>query len=132
MSIDPADAQDMAERYTAAWCSGSAEGVASFYDEDGQISINDGVPSVGREEITESLQAFFDDLPDLVVEMDSIRVAGNRAIYMWTLSATHDETGKNLRISGWESWRLSGDVEIIQSVGCFDAEEYDRQVEEGV
>ena len=121
----------MAEGYTAAWCSGSAESVAALYDEDGQLSINDGVPSVGRAEITEAMQAFFDDIPDLVVDMDSLRVAGNRAIFQWTLSRTHSETGKDLRISGWESWRLSDDIEIIQSVGCFDAEEYDRQVEEG-
>ena len=132
MSIDAADIKAMAERYTAAWCSGSAEAVAVFFDEDGQISINDGVPSVGRAEIAETMQTFFEDLPDMVLELDGIRAAGNRAIFMWKLSGVHSETGKNLRISGWESWRLSDEIQIIQSVGCYDSEEYERQVEEGV
>ena len=68
----------------------------------------------------------------MVLELDGIRAAGNRAIFMWKLSGVHSETGKNLRISGWESWRLSDEIQIIQSVGCYDSEEYERQVEEGV
>lgn len=48
MSIDPKAVAKMANDYTAAWNSKSAEAVASFYAEDGQIVINRGEPWLGR------------------------------------------------------------------------------------
>ncbi len=43
--------QDFAIRYTAAWSSQDPARVASFYAEDGSLTINGGEPSVGREAI---------------------------------------------------------------------------------
>ena len=40
MPIKPDDIRDMAERYAAAWSSRSSDAVASFYEENGRISIN--------------------------------------------------------------------------------------------
>ena len=48
MPIDPKSVWKMAKEYTAAWNSKSAEAVASFYAEDGQIIINRGEPWKGR------------------------------------------------------------------------------------
>jgi len=42
MPVNPADVRIMAERYTAAWCSHDPESVASFYTEEGSITINHG------------------------------------------------------------------------------------------
>jgi len=42
--IDPKAMETVAAAYTAAWNSKSAEAVASFYAEDGEIIINRGEP----------------------------------------------------------------------------------------
>ena len=79
MKMTPEAAQKMAENYTSAWCSHKPNAVASFYAENGKIVINEGEPSTGRTEIAELAQAFYDDFPDLVVRMDSIRSSGTHA-----------------------------------------------------
>ena len=44
MAIDPKKAKEIADAYTAAWNSGSAQVVAEFYAKDGGIVINRGEP----------------------------------------------------------------------------------------
>ena len=51
MKVDPEAVRAMASAYTAAWNSGSAEAVASFFAANGQIVINRGEPWVGRKVI---------------------------------------------------------------------------------
>jgi len=58
MPIDPKSVSKIADAYTAAWNSKSAEAVASFYAEDGQIIINRGAPWKGRSGITEMAAGF--------------------------------------------------------------------------
>jgi uncharacterized protein (TIGR02246 family) len=70
-----------AERYTAAWCSQNAAGVAGFFAPDGSLTINDGTPSVGREAITAAAQSFMTAFPDLVVKMDNLTVEGPHVMY---------------------------------------------------
>lgn len=133
MSLDPTAVRDMAERYAAAWSSGSAEAVASFYAEDGRITINGGDPLVGRAAIAEMAAGFYAEFPDLVVHLDDIRVAaGNKAIFVWTLEGKHSETGKQVKVGGWEEWTLTDEPLVSASLGRFDAAEYDRQVAEGI
>ena len=133
MSLDPTAVRDMAERYAAAWSSGSAEAVASFYAEDGQIAINGSEPLVGRAAIAEMAACFYAEFPDLVVHLDDIRVAaGNEAIFVWTLEGKHSETGKQVKLGGWEEWTLTDEPLVSASLGRFDAAEYDRQVAEGI
>ncbi len=132
MPIKPDDIRDMAERYAEAWTSGSPDAVASFYEEDGRISINNGEPIVGRAAIAEMAQGFYSEFPDLVVHLDEIRTAGDNAVFLWTLEGTHSETGNYVKVGGWEEWTLSDDVLVRESLGRFDAVEYDRQIAEGV
>ena len=133
--MDPSTLHEFATRYTAAWCSQNAASVASFFDENGSLTINDGAPAVGRAAITASAQAFMTDFPDLVVAMDSLKVDGEEARYHWTLTGTNTGpggTGKAVRISGYEEWRIGASGLIATSLGHFDAAEYARQVREGV
>ena len=58
MTLDPNDTRNMAKRYAKAWSSHSPEAVASFYEEDGKISINNGDPTVGRAAIAEMAKGF--------------------------------------------------------------------------
>ena len=132
MALEPKDIRDMAERYAMAWSSHSPEAVASFYEEDGSISINNGDLIVGRVAIAEMAKGFYSEFPDLVVHLDEIRTAGNNAIFVWTLEGKHSETGNSVKVGGWEEWTLSDNILISASLGRFDAVEYDRQVAEGI
>ena len=55
--------QKFAEAYTVAWCSQDAARVASFYAEDGSLSVNGAAPAVGRAAITEIAQGFMTPSP---------------------------------------------------------------------
>ena len=125
------DLHDLATRYTAAWCSQNAGSVASFFAPRGSLTINDGVPAVGREAIAAAAQGFMTSLPDLRVMMDSVTVEGERSVYRWTLEGHNTGpggTGAYVRISGHEEWRIGEDGLIAESLGHFDAEAWQRQI----
>jgi uncharacterized protein (TIGR02246 family) len=124
--------RDIAARYTAAWCSQDPESVATFFAPEGSLTINDGLPSVGRRAIAEAAKSFMTAFPDLRVTMDRLEFAGGPIEYHWTLTGTHTGpggTGRAVRISGFESWQLDSAGLILDSQGHFDAGEYARQLE---
>ncbi len=126
--------RNLAEGYTAAWCSQNAASVAAFYSPDGSLTINDGPPAVGRAAITEAAQGFMTSFPDMKVFMDNLTIDGERAVYHWTLQGMNTGpggTGKHVRISGFEQWRIGSDGLIAESKGHFDSAEYQRQLEQG-
>ena len=127
--------QSFAEAYTAAWCSQDAARVASFYAEDGSLSVNDAAPAVGRGAITAVAQGFMTAFPDMQVSLDELRLEADRAVYHWTLTGTNTGpggTGRRVRISGFEAWRIGDDGLIAESRGNFDTSDYQRQLEGGV
>ena len=135
LSLDPADIRKLAEAYTQAWCSRSSEAVASFFEENATSIINSGTPTVGRPAIADAMGAFFSDFHDLVLRMDDLRSGGNQVIFLWTLEGTKggpDGTGNFVRIAGWQNWRLSDDLLIVEADGGFDAADYERQIREGI
>jgi predicted ester cyclase len=72
--------------------------------------------------------------PDLTVTIDSLTIAPNGAMFHWTLGGTNTGpggTGKRIRISGYELWRIDNDGLISESKGHFDAAEYERQLKQG-
>jgi uncharacterized protein (TIGR02246 family) len=124
--------QEIAEAYAAAWSSGDANAVASFYAEDGKITINRGGPHVGRAALLEMIKGFYGEFPGLTVRLEHLRIAGNHVMFGWVLDGTHAETGKTISVPGWEEWDLDENLKVTSSLGWFDADEYDRQVREGV
>jgi hypothetical protein len=129
--MDAAVLQDFATRYTAAWCSQHPESVAAFFEETGSLTINDGVPAVGRAAITAAAASFMTGFPDLVVRMDALEGGGSHVRYRWTLSGTNTGpggSGRPVTISGYEEWTLGATGLIAVSLGHFDADEYERQV----
>ena len=126
--------QGFAEAYTAAWCSQDPSRVAAHFAEGGSLRVNDDAPAVGREAIRSVAQGFMTAFPDIQVCLDRLRQEGDRVIYHWTLTGTNTGpggTGRPVRISGYESWRIGEDGLILQSDGHFDAADYRRQLEEG-
>ena len=123
--------RDFAMRYTAAWCSGNPASVAAFFSEDGSLVVNADAPAVGRGAITGVAQSFMSAFPDLRVVMDDIRFQGDAVVYYWTLTGVNTGpggTGRKVRISGLENWRMGADGLIAASQGQFDENDYRRQL----
>jgi uncharacterized protein (TIGR02246 family) len=127
MTIDHEAAGRIADSYTAAWNSGSADAVAGFYAEDGSIVINRGTPWEGRSGVAQMAAGFFADVPDLTLVCDAVRVAGDHVVYLWTFTGTHASSARPLRVSGWEEWDIDTDGKVKASRGWFDADDYARQ-----
>lgn len=132
---DDADDQtrltDMATRYAAAWSSQHPDSLATFYAGNGSLTVNAGIPSVGRAAITATAQGFMTAFPDMIVRMDSVSLDGSHAVFHWTWTGTNTGpggTGKAVRISGYEEWTLGPDGLITESKGHYDEAEYQRQV----
>lgn len=129
MSFDTAKLDDLAVRYTDAWNSRVPENVAAFHVQGSQFSINRGDPWIDHEGITAMAAGFYADVPDLVLENDGIRSAGNHVVFLWTFIGHHAETGNRVKVSGWEEWELDEDLKVKSSLGWFDADDYQRQVD---
>jgi uncharacterized protein (TIGR02246 family) len=131
---DPDALDKFAGRYAKAWCSQNPESVAAFFAENGSISINNGPPAVGRVAIAKEAQAFMATFPDMIVTFDKLERHRDRTAFHWTLIGTNtgpDGTGKRVRISGYELWKIDDGL-IAQSEGRFDSAEYGRQLKHGV
>jgi hypothetical protein len=60
----------------------------------------------------------------------SINAAGDE--YGWTFTGTSAETGKSVRVPGFEEWTIAPDRLIAASRGHYDQAEYDRQLQHGI
>jgi len=128
------DLREFARRYTEAWCSGDPTRVADHYASDGSLTINGGVPSVGRAAITETARSFMEAFPDLEVFMDDLHSGDGGSEYHWTLVGTNTGrggTGNGVRISGYEEWTIGTDGLIAESRGHYDEAEFARQIKRG-
>ena len=96
--------EQLARGYTDAWCRKDAVAVASYYVPGGLIAINGGEPA-GIEDVARS---FIEAFPDIQVFMDDLVVtAEGRVEYRWTFTGTSAETGKSVRLPGYEPQFLS-------------------------
>jgi predicted ester cyclase len=128
----PVRAQQQIERlalsYTEAWCSHDARRVADHYAPEGMIAINGGEPA----RIAEVAHSFVAAFPDIKVSMDELVFKDDSVEYHWTFTGTSADTGKRVRISGFENWTIGADGLIVESLGRYDQAEYDRQLQHGV
>ena len=127
--------KEFAQRYAQAWCNQNPESVAAFYAENGSLSVNDEPPAVGRPAIAEVARGFISDFPDMIVTMDDVTHESRGTVFHWTLTGTKtgpNGTGKKVRISGYELWKIDNDRLIAESKGHFDSAEYERQLTYGV
>jgi nuclear transport factor 2 (NTF2) superfamily protein len=135
MKSDAAYWREFATRYTAAWCSNDPARVSECFSADGSLRVNDAAPAMGRSAIQEVAQGFMAMFPDMELTMDDLKTDGGRAIYHWTLAGTNTGpagTGKNVRISGYEEWKIGADGLIAESLGHFDEEHFQRQLKIGI
>ena len=116
-----------AERYAKAWCSRNPEIVAAFFAENALLTVNDGPPAPALE----VARGFMQDFPDMIVTFDKLEPRGDRTAFHWTLTGTYAGTGKHVRISGHELWKINKTGLIAESSGHFIAAEYERQLRDG-
>ena len=129
MAPKPDAVHALIDRHIAAWCAKSAEGVAASYTPDAVFSINRGEPMTSHADIAEMVTGFCEEFPDVVLALDHSFVAGDHAVYVWTFTGTHKESGNAVKFQGWEEWELTDDARVKASLGWFDAEDYARQLE---
>lgn len=123
--------EEFAEQYTAAWNSMVPEKMASFYAEDGVLTINGGTPSKGREQLAASVNSFMEAFPDLHLTLDSLVEDSGTYSYHWTFAGTNTGPGgkgNKVVFSGSERWTMNENGLIQNSIGTYDAEDYDKQV----
>jgi hypothetical protein len=121
--------EQLARSYTKAWCSRDPEQVARHYVRGGTIAINGGDPSG----IADVAAGFIAAFPDIEVFHDDLVLRDDGSVkYGWTFTGTSAETGKHVRVPGFEEWTLSPDGLIAESRGHYDQAEYDRQVQHGI
>lgn len=131
----PLDVQSFAQAYAKTWCNDNPDRVARFFSPNGSLKVNDGVPAVGRAAIAEVVQGFMTAFPDALVSFDQLDRKDDRVHFHWTFTGTNTGpggTGKFVRFSGHEDWRFAADGLVGESLGHFDAAEYDRQLQHGV
>jgi predicted ester cyclase len=119
--------EQLARAYSEAWCSREPRRVAAHYVAGGTIAINGGEPAP----ITAVAESFVSAFPDIEVVMDDLVVTDDLVEYHWTFTGTSAETGKSVRIPGFEEWTIDADGLIVESRGHYDQAEYDRQLREG-
>ena len=125
---------EFGKNYTAAWNSQNAASVSAFFAEEGSLSVN-GSPAVGREAIAAVAQGFMAAFPDMELIMTDLKIQPERVIYHWTFIGTNtgpDGTGNAVRFSGYEEWTFGDDDLVAKSMGFFDNDEYQHQLEHGV
>jgi len=131
--MTPDELRDFANRYTAAWNSQNPASVAAFFAENGTLFVN-GTPSQGREAITAVAEGFMTAFPDMVLILDQLDIQPNHATYHWTFIGTNtgpEGTGMAVNFSGFEEWTIGDNGLITQSLGNFDNEVYQYQLEHG-
>ena len=122
---------EFGQRYTEAWNSKVPEQMASFYAEDGTLTVNNGTPAIGRTQLAETAQSYMEAFPDLELTMDSLTVDNGTYRYYWTFKGTNtgpNGTGNKVDFSGYEEWTMNDQGLVQRSIGTYDAEEYQRQL----
>ena len=123
---------EFGQKYTDAWNSKEPGKMASFYAEDGVLAVNNGTPATGRKQIAETAQSYMEAFPDLELSMDSLTEENNTYRYYWTFKGTNtgpNGTGNKVHFSGFEEWTMNDQGLVQKSIGTYDAEVYQKQLE---
>ena len=133
--MDLAEQNEFASKYAEAWSSQDPDAVASFYVENGSLTVNDGPPAVGRKAIAGIASGFMTDFPDMVVILDEVVQQHDGIIFHWTTEGTNSGpggTGRQVRFSGYEVWQMSPDGLILESRGHYDSSQLEYQLNHGL
>ena len=134
MSAHQVELNDLAMRYAAAWSSRNPANVAAFYSDRGSLTVNDGMPAVGRPAIAATARSFMTAFPDMVVRLERVEVENGLVVFRWIWTGTNSGPGgtdRYVRIRGFEEWTMGDDGYILDSKGHYDEVDYQRQLRGG-
>ena len=134
MTAHQVELNDFAMRYAAAWSSRNPANVAAFYSDRGTLTVNEGMPSVGRAAITRTARTFMTAFPDMVVRLERVEVENGLVVFHWIWTGTNSGPGgtdRYVRIRGFEEWTMDDDGYILDSKGHYDEADYQRQLRGG-
>jgi ketosteroid isomerase-like protein len=105
--------RERAEEFGAAWNSGNADLVTSFFADEGAYHSSVGPDHLGKsyfgkENIRRGVQVFFDQFPDGKFENLKVVVAGDVGIFEWDFVTTGSD-GQKVRTAGCDLLRFVGD-----------------------
>ena len=122
---------EFGQKYAEAWSSKDPEKMASFYAEDGTLTVNNGTPAVGRKQLAETAKSYMEAFPDLELTMDSLTKEKETYRFYWTFKGTNtgpNGTGNKVDFSGFEEWTMNDQGLVQKSIGTYDAKEYEAQL----
>jgi hypothetical protein len=128
------DLTDFGTRYAAAWSSQDPALLASFYAENGSLTVNGGPPSEGRAAVRETARSYMNAFPDMVVKMTLLEQREGHTVFHWLWTGTNTGpggTGKFVRMVGYEEWIIDRNGLIAEAKGHYDEAEYQRQLRVG-
>ena len=122
---------DFATAYAEAWSSPDPEALAEFYSEDGELIVNQGEPAIGREGVEAKAREFMEAFPDMEVKLVKLVEQGEKVQFHWHWTGTNTGpggTGRSVDLRGHETWTFDEGGLIVESLGSYDADEYERQL----
>lgn len=134
MPMTPDELHAFATRYAAAWSSANPDQLVAFYAPGGRLQVNGGAPAIGHAEVRTAIAGFMTAFPDMQVRLDRVTPSPDGARFHWIWTGTNTGpggTGKAVHMVGHETWTFDGDGFITQSLGHYDALEYERQLRDG-
>jgi steroid delta-isomerase-like uncharacterized protein len=99
----------------AAWNRGDAEGTVAHVAEDviwRDVAL--GMPLDGRAALADGVRRYMTAFPDLHVEVTSSTLDGPRLAQEWTVTGTHNETGRWTRVYGATVTTFDDDAVMIE------------------
>ena len=126
--------RERAEEFGAAWNSGDADLVASFFAEDGVYHASVGPDALGKsyfgkEQIRRGVQAFFDRFPGGKFENLKVVVAGDIGTFEWDFVTTDSERSESANKLAVTSCDLSAIRWQSRSLFANSGEEGARHIE---
>lgn len=117
---------EFGQRYTDAWNSQQPADMASFYAENGILTVNNGKPAVGRKQLAETAKSYMEAFPDIELTMDSL--TDENGTFKETNTGPGG-TGNKVDFSGFEEWTMNDQGLVQKSIGTYNAEDYQRQLD---
>lgn len=110
---------ERAAEFGAAWNSGDADLVASFFAEDGAFHASVGPDPlgrsyIGRDNIRRGVQAFFERFPNGKFENLRVVVAGEIGTFEWDFVTTKADGGTE-RVAGCDLLKFVGDEVAVKN-----------------
>ena len=127
-SITQDSLTNFGKRYAEAWSSKNPNDLADFYTSDGILLDGNGKYAKGKDSIALISKMFHDEIPDIIVSLDSM-VNGSKGVeFHWSLAGTNTN-GIKVNMKGVEVMEFRNDL-ISKSQGSYTDEQYEKVVKE--